>query len=280
MHGYPWFADRRRALVAALVAALLQAPVAAGAVTLLYPAASQHDHHAADPAGDSNVFLAPDPVENSGELFLQSSVSQAMKDELAGGDTDFSGWTFDYDGGTLAGTITIDEYEAAYSDDHVGGGRISIRYEKGVDDPETLRWVQLITTTDALGGATSPYIDPHPNDDDSADGPFYYCDPPGDALCDDFDIADHVDGAEDYGFGTDYDLHFFDFSRREHEMPFENISWTAELWLVSWDEATTVTFHDGIEWGWVMTPEPSSALLVLVGLVGLAGRAGRRTARR
>ncbi len=35
------------------------------------------------------------------------------------------------------------------------------------------RWTQTITTNNPLNGATSPYVDPHPNDDPDG-GPFYY----------------------------------------------------------------------------------------------------------
>jgi hypothetical protein len=39
--------------------------------------------------------------------------------------------------------------------------------------PDGFRWTQVIDTNDPKGGAKSPYVDPHPNDDTK---PFYYTD--------------------------------------------------------------------------------------------------------
>ena len=193
-----------------------------------------------------------------------------------GGDTAFNGWKFDYSFSSLSGTLYVDEYKAGYKDIHHGGGEINLRYEKGTDDPEDLRWIQLITTTNPLNGATSPYIDPYPNDGKDK-APFYYH--AG-------EIADHTGGSKDYGFGTDYDLHFYDFSSRIHPLPvpFSPITWLAELYLVELKPGKKVTFHDGIQWGWEMhpttiptsTPEPSSILLVATGLIGYLGCMYRR----
>jgi hypothetical protein len=224
------------------------------AFSIVHPTTANHKHEAYE--ADSKVVLKPDPVTSL------TSVSQALKDELAGGDTSFAGWTFDYTFTSLSGTLYVDSYKAGYKAAHHGGGEINLRYKKGTEDPTNLRWVQLITTTNPLNGATSPYIDPYPND--GSDGaPFYYHSG---------EIADHTNGSKDHGFGTNYDLHFYDYSSRIHPLPvpFSPISWTAQLYLVEWDGNKKVTFHNGIEWGWEMTPtpEPSSLLLMATGLVG------------
>jgi len=41
------------------------------------------------------------------------------------------------------------------------------------DFPDGFRWTQVIDTNAPLGGASSPYVDPHPNDDTK---PFYWTD--------------------------------------------------------------------------------------------------------
>lgn len=232
-------------------------------IIVVYPPPDHYRHVAFDPAGtpppDSFVFLNPDPIANARDFFLLDSVSQALKNELddtdgdgkSDGDTHFDGWTFDYSFKSLSGTLYINTYEAEYKGDHWGGAEIDITYKKGPNDPETLRWIQLITTTHPLNGATSPYIDPYPND--GTDGaPFYYYE----------------------GEVTD-PLHFYDFSSRTHPLPipFAPITWRAELYLVEWDNAKKVIFHDGIQWGWEMhpIPEPSTIILLASGLAGYLG---------
>jgi hypothetical protein len=42
-----------------------------------------------------------------------------------------------------------------------------------MDFPDGFRWTQVIDTNTPLGGGTSPYVDPHPNDDTK---PFYWTD--------------------------------------------------------------------------------------------------------
>ena len=41
------------------------------------------------------------------------------------------------------------------------------------DYPDGFKWTQVIDTSDPLGGTTSPYVDPRPNDDSK---PFYWTD--------------------------------------------------------------------------------------------------------
>ena len=260
---------------------------AVAAVIVIYPSAGNHIHQAYDPAGsgttpapDSKVTLAPDPIVNSAEFFLMDGVSQSIKDELANAsaEVDFTDWVFNYDGASLNGTFTVDRYRARYLSAHVGGGEIEVRYKRGVGDPTNLRWIQLVTDNrpfdpdgpGPMGVYTPPLID---GDFDAQ--PFYWLDT---------EIGDQSGGARDWGFGTDYDLHFYDWSRRPHETPvppeFDPIIWRAELYLTSWDGDKTVTFHEGINWGWNMTPvpEPSSLAVFSAGLL-LVGIYRKRTRR-
>jgi len=245
---------RTRALVFATLLAIAPSAGVLQAVTLVYPQSANHIHFSICPALDGMNILVPDPVENIAEFFLLTSPSQEIQDELAGGDEDFSDWTFDYTGATLSGTFTIDIYKSRFRGTHWSGSEISIRYEKGAGDPDSLRWVQQVTTTDPIdpnganppGPPSSPYIDPYPDDDDGVEGPFYYSDEEDST----FDYRDRIDGETDAaGFGTDYDIRFYDFPSRTHA-PTSFVKWQGELWLTAADTADKeVTFHDGIGYG-------------------------------
>jgi hypothetical protein len=65
---------------------------------------------------------------------------------------------------------------ASYSKSGVQGVSIQVEATGGQSDPnfpDGPKWTQTIETSSPLNGATSPYVDPHPNDDDK---PYYYTD--------------------------------------------------------------------------------------------------------
>ncbi len=65
---------------------------------------------------------------------------------------------------------------ASYSKSGVQGVSIQVEASGGqsdIDYPDGPKWTQTIDTSSPLNGATSPYVDPHPNDDDK---PYYYTD--------------------------------------------------------------------------------------------------------
>ncbi len=105
-------------------------------------------------------------------------------------------------------------------------------------------WVQIIDTNVPLGGTTSPYVDPRPNDDTY---PFYWR------------VADE---------GAAGRLDFSDSPSRECPC-LGNVTWHAELYLADWYEkpmgATTDTYlilYDGIRWGFeinCVVPLPPAA---------------------
>ena len=224
------------------------------AVTLVHPQTANHVHFSICPALDGINILVPDPAEGGGGTFLLTSPSQEIQDELAGGDSTYGDWTFDYAGSTLNGTFTVDIYKSRFKGTHHSGSEISMRYKKGAGDPANLRWVQLVTTSDPLdpngsdppGPPTSPYIDPYPDDSDGVGGPFYYSDEVGHT----FDYRTRIGGATDAsGFGKDYDIRFYDFPSRIHA-PTSYVKWQGELWLTAADTTDKeVTFHDGVGYG-------------------------------
>jgi len=233
--------------------------------------------------GDGRSHLDPDPVHNASEFFLLSGVSQAARAELAGGDTDFSGWTFNYNTwGTANGTLHIDIYESLFYSNHSSGAIFQARYIKGQNDPSDLRWVQHVnpenpfdpdeefdenTGRPVSNGPIQPadggFIDPYPNDGTDG-GPFYWHGG---------EIGDYTSGSDEFG---SYDLKFEDSPQGFHP-PVSSDGMAFELYLVSWDADKTVDFLEGVQWGWqgACVPAPGAILLGGIG-VCLVGWLRRR----
>jgi hypothetical protein len=90
--------------------------------------------------------------------------------------------------------------------------------------PDGFKWTQTIDTNAPAGGATSPYVDPRPNDDAK---PFYWTD------------AEHAA----------HPTHFIDFPKRPAPAT-GTTTWDATLCLNGVNEATkTVTTFDCITYG-------------------------------
>ncbi|NEQ36731.1 MAG: hypothetical protein F6K40_10760 [Okeania sp. SIO3I5] len=115
------------------------------------------------------------------------------------------------------------------------GGQIIATYQNNVLPIGTPNFVQFIDTNRPLGGATPPYLDPVPNDDNL---PFYYTE------------------GERPRFELGNNLTFVDFSRRTTDALFgtspalNSITWEADLFYVQWDGGTEITVEGGINWGW------------------------------
>ena len=174
------------------------------------------------PATDGANVLAPDPV-----VYLPPpGLFTPIRLELLLGDTPWPGWTFKK-GKALKGTLTVNTYKSVFDGDHYSGADIEAEYTPAATDPAGLHFTQLVTTSDPAAGATSPYIDPFPNDDNL---PFYWTQ------------------AEETAMGTS--LKFSDGSRRSHP-PTSFVTWRGDLYITSWDGKTpgVVTIHDGIRWG-------------------------------
>lgn len=177
------------------------------------------------PAKDGANVLNPNPPTYLPPPGLLSPIRL----ELMFGDTAFPGWTF-RKGAALNGTLTIKKYKSRFLGEHYSGAEIEAQYVPAATDPANLHYVQLVTTSDPMTGATSPYIDPYPNDTNDMNRPFYWT------------LMEELTHGQN--------LRFYDFSKREHP-PTSFVTWRGDLHLSSWDGNSpgTVTLHDGIRWG-------------------------------
>jgi len=134
----------------------------------------------------------------------------------------------------LGGTINITTYSAFSWGPHNGAGRLFFTYQRAASDPPlaNLNFIQMVDTNRPLGGATSPYIDPRPNDDTE---PFYWTD------------AEAAAERNAAGNGT---LAFRDTSSRSCNTHPATINWRGTLLVAQEVNATTVNVYDGVNWGW------------------------------
>lgn len=214
-----------------------------------------------------------------------SSASDTFQTTLA---KQFPGWTFDISNRELAGDLTINTYNPI-ANATSGGALFDATYTRDATDPvlANLYFIQMVSTSDPLDGATSPYIDPYKNDDANGEElPFFHT------------RVNASEGNEKNSAAGTY--HFRDQSMRGYPTPpamppmRTSKSWMGELLLASWDGTVsptglgTVTVYDGVQWGWsiqqyasstapsgasqdkvlaVATPEPSSIVMLLTGFV-------------
>ena len=231
---------------------------AKGAFMINGPAMASHLNQIVLGDGDT-VTLMPDPVTYLG------AATAAMQASLA---ATFPLWNFTFAVGGLNGTLDINQYKATSAAPHSGGGLLDLTYNRAVGDPTiaNLHWIQLVSTNVPLGGPTSPYIDPRPNDDTL---PFYWT------------LAE--DGNVNAGNKTATTYDFFDNSTRPLTSHPQTITWRGELMLASWDNAEpgNVTVYDGVRWGWdlVSVPEPASGTVLFLWATIFMG-AGMRQRRR
>jgi hypothetical protein len=96
------------------------------------------------------------PSKDSGTLTTQAMTRDKSTEESPG----------DQDQGTSVSTFNSTAAGVNVEIDGVG-------CSTSADFPDGFRWTQVIETNAPLGGASSPYVDPHPNDDTK---PFYWTD--------------------------------------------------------------------------------------------------------
>jgi hypothetical protein len=163
-------------------------------------------------------------------------------------------------GAAAPGTLTIDDYFAWVRGD-AGGAHLTARYDDGdgVSDwtlpggaNPSYRWIQEINTNKPLGGPGAPYIDPRPGDDVKQGAllelPYYWTDPEA--------IGRFTNGPA----ANPFDLKFSDTPSRPCNM---FVNWEADLFIVTENRFTypqldplhVITIHDGIRWGFELTPK-------------------------
>lgn len=226
---------------------------------------------------DSNSvtrFISPDGATVT-ELKPVTSLSSSSFNTLSfnssyGGQ--FSGYTVNT-GSSSGDKITVSTYDAGSSGAAANGlplvgGNIVATYQNNAVPTGTPHFVQFINTNQPLGGATSPYVDPAPNDDNL---PFYWTE------------------TERPAFQSGSNLTFKDYSKRSTDDLFgtspslNSISWEANLFYVQWDGGTGITVEDGMNWGWetksatkgavaasFVNPAPSTAVISGVGTSSFA----------
>jgi hypothetical protein len=178
-------------------------------------------------------FISPDGATVT-ELKPISLLSSAS---FNGGQ--FQGYTVKTRSGN-GDQITVSTYDAGSPGTDTNGlpivgGNIVANYRNNTAPIGTPHFVQFVSTNQPLNGATPPYIDPVPNDDNL---PFYWTE------------------TERPSFQSGVNLLFKDFSKRSTEDLFgtpsklDSIKWEADLFYVNWDGGTEITVEDGINWGW------------------------------
>lgn len=273
--------------LAGLAAASI-APVVGAAITVTYPQANSNFHTHQAHYGSLTSTLVPDPVANANEFFLLNGVSQKARDELAGGDTAFAGWTFDYTTkwqNTATGNLTIDLYMARALGNAFGGAALQARYNKGANDPNmNLQWIQLVkpigipfdpdqifnihtgatVSNGTIPAANGEFIDPWPNDGTDG-GPFYWHSG---------EIAGYTNSADNFG---NFSLKFSDRPATALPPGVPKTGMLFELYLVNWDGRNQgrVEFLDGIQWGYELVPTPGTTALAAMGGVLVARRRRR-----
>jgi hypothetical protein len=213
------------------------------------------------PTCDVNAWdpiLAPVPFTNNlpdnNNIFVQAWNAWTAQGEAG------HGWTL-VNGGSLAGTFNITQYDAGFKD-CCGGVEIWIDYVPGLNDPPEadVVWSQAIETNQKLPGALgpgNPYLDiKTPTGPDDWAPPVYPYQYTG-AL-------------------------FYDFPCRTCPSCCDDSTWWNGLaYLTEVDYAgQALTIYEGVDWGFdiACVPEPSTLLLLGSGLFGMLCRLKKKRA--
>ncbi|HEY2156638.1 MAG TPA: hypothetical protein VGH33_13485, partial [Isosphaeraceae bacterium] len=221
---------------------------ALGGFTILNP--TNQVWSAGDPSNPINVSLYSMSYLGSADSTFQSTLSNSSP-----------GWTFNYASGGLSGTLDVSTYNAV-ADGGGGGAVMSATYTGGPTDPATsnLYGIQMISTSAPISpGGPSNYIDPYNNTPESPSLPFYW------------DINNYTTNSDSSYWDSTYrnsdgSYGFTDTPHRPDPGPpgaFSSLSWSAELFLASWDGTLTngvgtITIYDGVGWGFYIQQYPGN----------------------
>jgi hypothetical protein len=198
----------------------------------------------------ATVSLDPDPV-----TYLNAAAAGGLLDKTFQADLkqSFPGWTLNFAGAGLGGTLQIDTYSARDFGGGAGGATMDATYTPDKKDPANLTFTQVFVANAVTGRGT--HVDPFPN---SYKEPFYY----------------NADERKKHG------LHFNDNPQSPVRGVGQNSQKTFYTYLVSFDAAKkTLTAYDGWEWGYKFdvvkaggggdggspSPEPGTMTLLAIG---------------
>lgn len=189
------------------------------ALSMLAPAYAAPAQYALSPDGNTVVRI----ISQTNAPALDTNLVTAQ----------YAGWTVSKDAALNGGFVTS-QYAPGWSGGS-GGAQFQGSYAQAqaVGAGHQLNFIQVISTNKPLGGPNSPYIDPRPNDDNL---PFYWT------------------AAEAAAKSTSKSVSFSDFSKRppDNLKAIGSINWSAALYPVDYDGATTVKVGNGVQWGWEM----------------------------
>ena len=181
----------------------------------------------------SAVPFALSPDGNAVVRITPQTSAPALDTSLV--TTAYPGWTVT-NGAADGGSFTTSTYTAGWSGGG-GGAQFAGSYSqtKSVGAGAQLNYIQIVDSNVSIARETYPLIDPIPNDDTL---PFYFT------------------NSEVASRSTTKSASFSDFSRRDAaSLSSTNpITWSANLYPVVYDRATTVVVGNGVQWGWTMKP--------------------------
>ncbi len=200
---------------------MLFAPESTAAFTLSF--AQNWDYQFQENDGTRHINVDPQYPQYLGSGSSQAYVAKSL---IQAG---WPGWTVSVSSTATDGTASVTIYRGDLEPD-LARAKFNLVF---TGDPlwSIYRFVQVVWTNDPAGGATSPYLDPSPNDDTL---PFYYTE--------EQDVLQRN--------GNNYQ--FYDNTHRGYDGS-QAIQWHAAMFLVEKTNVgpyVFVSIYDGVYWGY------------------------------